>query len=215
MPVRHAPFNPYISRSHVIKTRPADLTRPAPGSQLADRIAVLEAEKAALLADQESALSSTSGSKSHSKAQHTRVTEPADSNEGPLVAKLRFELAEALRSKGQFQVRLQTADEELARLRKTTADDARTIRDLTKERRSMALKLRDREEELRVKTKLVSDVQDENAVLNIELDMAVKKRKEKEAENKQLVERFMQRVGAEADAMNRANEPLFSKKKSK
>jgi hypothetical protein len=100
-------------------------------------------------------------------------------------------------------------------LRKTTADDARTIRDLTKERRSLALKLRDREEELRVKTKLVSDVQDENAVLNIELDMAVKKRKEKETENKQLVERFMQRVGAEADAMNRANEPLFSKKKSK
>ena len=79
----------------------------------------------------------------------------------------------------------------------------------------MALKLRDREEELRVKNKLVSDVQDENAVLNIELDMAVKKRKEKEAENKQLVERFMQRVGAEADAMNRANEPLFAKKKSK
>lgn len=66
-----------------------------------------------------------------------------------------------------------------------------------------------------MKTKLVSDVQDENAVLNIELDMAVKKRKEKEVENKQLVERYMQRIGQEADAMNRANEPLFAKKRSK
>lgn len=66
-----------------------------------------------------------------------------------------------------------------------------------------------------MKTKLVSDVQDENAVLNIELDMAVKKRKEKEVENKQLVERYMQRIGQEADAMNRANEPLFAKKGSK
>lgn len=66
-----------------------------------------------------------------------------------------------------------------------------------------------------MKTKLVSDVQDENAVLNIELDMAVKKRKEKEVENKQLVERYMQRIGQEADAMNRANEPLFTKKRSK
>lgn len=63
-----------------------------------------------------------------------------------------------------------------------------------------------------MKTKLVSDVQDENAVLNIELDMAVKKRKEKEVENKQLVERYMQRIGQEADAMNRANEPLFAKR---
>lgn len=49
-------------------------------------------------------------------------------------------------------------------------------------------------------------------MLNIELDMAVKKRKEKEVENKQLVERYMQRIGQEADAMNRANEPLFAKR---
>lgn len=191
-------------------SRPAD-SSPHPGSQLADRIAVLEAEKAALLAEQQASISSTAGS----KPRPDKGTEPADVNEGPLVAKLRFDLAEALRARGQFQIRLQAADEELARLRSTTAADARTIRELTKERRALSLKLRDREDELKVKTKLVSDVQDENAVLNIELDMAVKKRKEKEVENKQLVERYMQRIGQEADAMNRANEPLFAKKRSK
>lgn len=191
-------------------SRPAD-SSPHPGSQLADRIAVLEAEKAALLAEQQASISSTAGS----KPRPDKGTEPADVNEGPLVAKLRFDLAEALRARGQFQIRLQAADEELARLRSTTAADARTIRELTKERRALALKLRDREDELKVKTKLASDVQDEIAVLNIELDMAVKKRKEKEVENKQLVERYMQRIGQEADAMNRANEPLFAKKRSK
>ncbi|KAK0738487.1 autophagy-related protein 16 [Schizothecium vesticola] len=184
-------------------------------SQLADRIAVLEAEKAALLAEQQASFSSTAGSNPPSNTRPDKGTEPTDVNEGPLVAKLRFDLAEALRARGQFQIRLQAADEELARLRSTTAAYARTVRELTKERQALALKLRDREEELKVKTKLVSDVQDENAVLNIELDMAVKKRKEKEVENKQLVERYMQRIGEEADAMNRANEPLFAKKRSK
>jgi peptidoglycan hydrolase CwlO-like protein len=84
---------------------------------------------------------------------------------------------------------------------------------LTVERRNLTVRLRDRDEELRVKNKLVADVQDELAVLNMQLDMVEKKRAEKEAENKQLVERFMKRVGQEAEAMNLANEPLFTKKR--
>jgi predicted secreted protein len=84
---------------------------------------------------------------------------------------------------------------------------------LTAERRLLAVKLRDREEELRVKTKLVADVQDELAVLNMQLDMVEKRRAEQEAENKQLVERFMKRIGQEAEAMNLANEPLFTRKR--
>ena len=87
------------------------------------------------------------------------------------------------------------------------------MRDLTAERRTLTVKLRDREEELRVKKKLVADVQDELVVLNMQLDMVERRRAEKEAENKQLVERFMQRVGQEAEAMNLANDPLFSKKR--
>lgn len=84
---------------------------------------------------------------------------------------------------------------------------------MTVERRNLTVRLRDRDEELRVKNKLVADVQDELAVLNMQLDMVEKKRAEKEAENKQLVERFMKRVGQEAEAMNLANEPLFTKKR--
>ncbi|KAK4106322.1 autophagy protein 16 [Parathielavia hyrcaniae] len=178
-------------------------------SQLLDRVSVLEAEKAALQAQSQQpraapATTRTSPALSPSPAPSTDDT--------LLVARLRLELAEALRSKGQFQQRLQAADEELTRLRARTASESKTLRDLTTERRSLALKLRDREEELRVKNKLVADVQDELAVLNMQLDMVEKKRAEKEAENKQLVERFMKRIGQEAEAMNLANEPVFNKK---
>ena len=126
---------------------------------------------------------------------------------------MRLDLAEAIRARGQFNARLQAAEDELTRLKTKTTADAKTLRELTAERRLLTIKLRDREEELRAKNKLVADVQDELAVLNMQLDIVEKRRAEKEAENKQLVERFMKRVGQEADAMNKANEPLFTKKR--
>lgn len=129
------------------------------------------------------------------------------------MARLRLDLAEAIRARGQFNARLQAAEDELTRLKTKTTADAKTLRELTAERRLLTIKLRDREEELRAKNKLVADVQDELAVLNMQLDIVEKRRAEKEAENKQLVERFMKRVGQEADAMNKANEPLFTKKR--
>ncbi|KAL2156303.1 hypothetical protein VTH82DRAFT_1048 [Thermothelomyces myriococcoides] len=180
-------------------------------SQLLDRVSVLEAEKAAR---ETQAQASTAPPKSHSSKDTT--SPPLDSSsadDSPLVARLRLELAEALRAKGQFQQRLQAAEEELVRLRNKTASDSKALRDLTAERRTLAMKLRDREEELRAKTKLVADVQDELAVLNMQLDMVERKRAEQEAENKQLVERFMKRVGQEAEAMNLANDPLFNRGK--
>ncbi|KAK3379852.1 autophagy-related protein 16 [Lasiosphaeria ovina] len=176
-------------------------------SHLVDRVSSLEAEKASL-----QALSETSplGSKGQAASKGTAGSPMPDvdaASDSPAVARLRFDLAEALRGKGQFQNRLQTAEEELVRLRTRTAADAKMIRDLTAERRTLTIKLRDREEELRVKNKLVADVQDELAVLNMQLDMEEKRRRDKEVENKQLVERYIQRVSQEADAMNRANEP--------
>jgi capsule polysaccharide export protein KpsE/RkpR len=181
-------------------------------SELLDRVSVLEAEKAALPPQPQSP---PSAPPTTTRASRPPIPDSSDPSGGdtPIVARLRLELAEALRSKGQFQQRLQVADAELARLRTKTAADSKTLRNLTAERRTLTVKLRDREEELRVKNKLVADVQDELAVLNMQLDMVERKRAEKEAENKQLVERFMKRVGQEAEAMNLANEPLFNRKR--
>lgn len=186
-----------------------------PDSQLLDRVSILEAEKAAFQTQPEPDVRppSTAPSKASSgKASPASAPTPA-ADDTPIVARLRLELAEALRAKGQFQQRLQVAEEELTRLRAKTTADSKTLYTLTAERRNLTVRLRDRDEELRVKNKLVADVQDELAVLNMQLDMVEKKRAEKEAENKQLVERFMRRVGQEAEAMNLANDPLFAKKR--
>jgi len=187
------------------------------GSQLADRVSALEAEKAALLIQYQSAAVSNPNRNANKdpKAKDASSEPPTPNNDAPLVARLRLELAEALRARGQFQSRLQTAEDELTRLRTKTSSEGKIVRELTAERKILTRKLKDREEELRAKNKLVADVQDELAVLNMQLDVVEKRRAEKEAENKQLVERFMERVGQEADAMNLANEPLFTKKRTK
>jgi chromosome segregation ATPase len=187
------------------------------GSQLADRVSALEAEKAALLLQHQTSSSSTpSRGTSRDRRAKDADSKPSDpSNEAPLVARLRLELAEALRARGQFQTRLQTAEDELTRLRTKTSSNDKIVRELTTERKMLARKLKDREEELSAKNKLVADVQDELAVLNMQLDQVEKNLAEKEAENKQLVDRFMKRIAQEADAMNLASEPLFAKKRSK
>ena len=43
--------------------------------------------------------------------------------------------------------------------------------------------------------------------------MAEKERDKVKKDNKELVDRWMKRMGQEADAMNLANEPLFEKKR--
>jgi len=182
------------------------------GSRLVDHVAALKTEKAALEARQVASSSVSGNPTNKNQAAKYDDTESTE-NDSAVAARLRLQLAEALRAQGQFQSRLQAAETELARLRAKTAADNKTLQTLTTEHRALSIKLRDREEELRVKNKLVADVQDELAVLNMQLDMVEKRRAEKEAENNQLVERFMKRVGQEADAMNRANEPLLSNKK--
>lgn len=78
-----------------------------------------------------------------------------DAGPGKPDTQLRVDLAEALRSQGKFQSRLKVAEEELETLRTRTKNDARSIRSLTAERNTLQVKVRDRDEELRGKSKLV------------------------------------------------------------
>lgn len=66
----------------------------------------------------------------------------------------------------------------------------------------MTVRLRDRDEELRGKAKLVEEVQDEMVTLNLQLNMAEEKAEMLKKENQELVDRWMARMGKEADAMN-------------
>ncbi|TQS31685.1 hypothetical protein Golomagni_08030 [Golovinomyces magnicellulatus] len=122
-------------------------------------------------------------------------------------AQTRLDLAEALRSKGVTETRLRSAEEELTKLRSKTKEDARSIRDLSLDRTGLTTRLKDREHELREKRKLLEQVQDEMITLNLQVSMAEKERDKAKKENKELVDRWMKRMGQEADAMNLANEP--------
>ncbi|KAG5959068.1 autophagy protein 16, interacts with Atg12p-Atg5p [Claviceps cyperi] len=167
-------------------------------SQMADRISALEASNAAL----EARVSKAPKAKS-SKSGALPTTDD------PVVAQLRLDLAESLRSKGVTEGRLRAAEEELSKLRTKTKDDARSVKALGTERALLTTRLEDREHELREKRKLLEDVQDEMITLNLQMSMAEKERDKVKRENKELVERWMARMAQEAEAMNLANEPLL------
>ncbi|KAI0881973.1 autophagy protein 16 [Annulohypoxylon maeteangense] len=175
-------------------------------SQLADRIAALEAEKAVWKTSGKQQSSSEKPSSSKAPAT-TDTTTNSDSS----VAQLRLDLAEALRSKGQLQNRLKTAEDELQKLRTKTKVDTKRISDLTIERNAIAAKLGDRNEELIGKNKMLKDIQDDNLTLNIQLDVTEQKAAKLTAENKDLVKRWMERMRDEADAMNMENETPSSR----
>lgn len=112
------------------------------GSEMVDRIAALEAEKAAL--------------ETHIVSSLPSKTAPTSTNPNdPGVAQLRLDLAEALRSKGVTEARLRSSDEELTKLKAKSKEDAHSIKTLSSERTMLVTRLKDREHELREKRKLL------------------------------------------------------------
>jgi chromosome segregation ATPase len=92
---------------------------------------------------------------------------------------------------------------ELETLRAKTKIDTKRIAQLQAGVTQMTVRLRDRDEELKGKAKLVEDVQDEMVMLNLQLNLAEEQLKKLKIENQELVDRWMARMGKEADAMNR------------
>ncbi|KAI9856530.1 MAG: hypothetical protein M1813_008908 [Trichoglossum hirsutum] len=121
------------------------------------------------------------------------------------VAVLRLDLAEAQRSKGQLQMQLKATNEELEMLKHKSDREGRALIQLSAERATLATRIRDRDEELKGKSKLLEDVQDEMLALNIQLNMVDERCRKLEKENKDLVDRWMARMSKEADAMNDAS----------
>lgn len=183
-------------------------------TQLADRTAALEAEKAALI---------PSVSPPIITKDMAAIPSTADGS-----VQLKSDLSEALRAKGQLQSRLKLAEEEMEKLRAKSITDSKLIKDLTVERSVLRTKVKDRDSELKGKTKLVEvrklsyqapklffffpedsqrlqEVQDEMVSLNLQLNMAEQRSKKLQKENKDLIDRWMARMGQEADAMNNAS----------
>lgn len=181
-------------------------------SQLADRVAALEAEKAVLQQRVQQQPPSVITDDATGPGNATTATTAATSDTAA-TAQLRLDLAEALRSRGQLQAKQRAAEAELAALRTKTKGDDKKLRELAAERNGLAAKLRDRTEELVGKNRLLKDVQDDNLTLNIQLDVRESECKKIKAENKELVDRWMKKMEKEAEAMNLANEPQANGRK--
>ncbi|KAJ5488972.1 Autophagy protein 16 [Penicillium diatomitis] len=133
---------------------------------------------------------------------------PAETGPSPteLLKATRADLSEAQRSRGELQDQVRRLSIELEKLRKKTGRDVRRLDAMESEKALLSTRLKDRDEELREKTKLLEqDFQAELASLNLEFNMAEKRSKELQRENEELVDRWMARMGKEADAMNDAN----------
>ncbi|CAG7938600.1 unnamed protein product [Penicillium salamii] len=128
---------------------------------------------------------------------------------GPTPAELlnitRADLSEAQRSRSELQDQLSRVTTEVESLRKKTTQEARRIKLLESERAQLNLRLRDRDAELKGKAKLLEDFQDEMATLNLQLNMAEEKSTRLQKENQDLIDRWMARMGQEAEAMNDAS----------
>ena len=120
---------------------------------------------------------------------------------------IRQDLSRAQQDRGELQTRLEIVTKELETLKAKSKIDTQRISQLSAGVTQMTVRLRDREEELRGKAKLVENVQDEMVTLNLQLNIAEEQTEQLKKENKELVDRWMAKKAKEADAMN--NESKF------
>ncbi|KAL8763234.1 MAG: hypothetical protein Q9184_000952, partial [Pyrenodesmia sp. 2 TL-2023] len=119
--------------------------------------------------------------------------------------KTRTDLSEAQRTRGVIQSRLQAVSNDLQQSRLQTALDKKRLNELTTDKAVLTLRLRDRDEELKGKAKLIEDIHDETISLTLQLNMAEEQALKLKTENEDLIQRWMARMGKEADAMNDAS----------
>ncbi|KAL9124778.1 MAG: hypothetical protein Q9175_008182 [Cornicularia normoerica] len=169
-------------------------------AKLADRTATLQAARSA----ENTGLREEPKSSPNLKERKTgRVKAvPGSPITGDAIIKVRQDLGEAQRGRGLMETRLQSVTEDLQKLKIQTSLDSKRIGELLKEKATLTTGMRDRDEELRGKAKLLEDVHDETVSLTLQLNMAEERSQKLRRENKELVDRWMARMGQEADAMN-------------
>ncbi|KAM0800175.1 autophagy-related protein 16 [Usnea florida] len=175
-------------------------------AKLANRTATLQAAPSAELTGLQEEPRSSPSFKERKTGREKAA--PGSPTTGDAIIKVRQDLSEAQRSRGVMETRLQSAVEELQKLKIQCSLDSKLIGELSKEKATLSTGMRDRDEELRGKAKLLEDIHDETVSLTLQLNMAEETSQKLKRENKELVDRWMARMGQEADAMN--DESKFS-----
>ena len=126
-----------------------------------------------------------------------------ETNPAELLATLRTDLATTQKARSTLQVQLADLTAQLSALSVQQRSSQNQVTALTKQVLDTERKLQDRDEELRGKSKLVEQAQDEMVALELQFNVAEQRSEKLERENKELVERWMKRMGEEAERVNR------------
>jgi chromosome segregation ATPase len=169
---------------------------------LADRTAQLSQQP------QPSATTVPPNPRTQSPASHERtgtLTKSKDPDQTPsdLLSTLRTDLATTQKARSTLQIQLSDLTAQLYALSMQQRSSQSQITSLTKQVLETERKLQDRDEELRGKSKMVEHAQDEMVALELQFNLAEQRSEKLERENKELVERWMKRMGEEAERVNR------------
>jgi len=179
------------------ETEKADIEIYEAYTRLADRMAELSQDTSTETSSKSTVVPptpTTAGRRAVPKLSSPPLSEP--------LLQIRYDLTNAQQERGELQVRLNAVTKELDALKAKSKTDNKRIAQLSAGVTQMTVRLRDRDEELKGKAKLVEDVQDEMVTLNLQLNLAEEQTEKLKTENQELVDRWMARMGKEADAMN-------------
>lgn len=119
-----------------------------------------------------------------------------------MLSRLRTDLATTQKARSTLQAQVDELTTSLSALQADKETSTSQITLLTRQKTEAERKLRDRDEELRGKSRLVEQAQDEMVALGLQLNMAEQRSEKLTKENKDLVDRWMKRMGEEAEQMN-------------
>lgn len=120
-----------------------------------------------------------------------------------LLSTLRTDLASTQKARASLQAQLEDLTAQLTALTTQQRASQAQIFSLTKQKTELERKVRDRDEEVRGKSKMVEQAHDEMVAQGLQLNLAEDRSAKLEKENKELVERWMKRMGEEAERVNR------------
>ena len=174
-----------------------------PDAKLADRKAVSEVQLPPATSSQGSLPTPADATPVRSETTSKGRVIPSEASLQQQLAQLRIDLAATQKARVALESRLSnltaTLDSSEQQNKSSTAHTAQ----LARQKAELERRLRDRDEELREKRKLVEQAQDEQVALGLQLSMAEQKSEKLSKENKELVDRWMKRVGEEAEQVNR------------
>jgi len=120
-----------------------------------------------------------------------------------MLARLRTDLATTQKARTALQTQVDELTASLSALQTQSKASTSQITQLTRQKAAVERKLRDRDEELKGKSRLIEHAQDEMVALGLQLNMAEERKDQLTKENKDLIDRWMKRMGEEADRVNR------------